>query len=88
MKVEVVFTSTGCSSTLGNFTSGDRAFVSREHAAHLVDEARCARYASGEPPAPPADGEVADKTDRHIVGTFKTTDAATPSARNKKPKGT
>lgn len=86
MKVEVVFTSSGCSTTLGNFASGDRAFVSREHAAHLVDEARCARYATGEPPAPLAEGEVADKADKHVVGTFKTTDSATPEKRAKKGK--
>lgn len=54
MQVQIVFTAFGSSSLLGNFAPGDRARCSAEHARHLVEEVRCARYADAAPPPPAA----------------------------------
>lgn len=45
MQVQIVFTSFGSSIQLGNFGPGDRMRCSAEHARHLVNQVRCARYA-------------------------------------------
>lgn len=51
----VKFTSFGANSVVGGFGPGDVARVSDEFAAHLVDEAKVAKYADDQPqaPAPP-----------------------------------
>lgn len=54
MQVQIVFTSFGSSSQLGNFGPGDRMRCSAEHARHLVEQVRCARYADGAAPQAPA----------------------------------
>lgn len=46
---QIQFTANGCCTWLGNFAVGDLARVSDEAAAHLVNEARCAKYVGGEP---------------------------------------
>lgn len=51
MLIEVIFTVTGCCSAIGNFAPGDKARLSGPIARHLVEEARCAKYAQ----APVAD---------------------------------
>lgn len=48
MQVAIVFTTYGSSSALGNFGPGDEARCSAQHARHLVDEVKCARYALAE----------------------------------------
>lgn len=58
MQVHIVFTKFGSSSQLGNFGPGDRMRCSAEHARHLVDDVRCARYAQAEPPQAPADHQT------------------------------
>lgn len=58
----IKFTASGCCSALGNFASGDIARnIDDALAAHLVDEARCAKYLplvkappAAEPAAAPA----------------------------------
>lgn len=57
---EIIFTARGSSSQIGNFAPGERMAVDESIAAHLVDEARCARYAeqpasvAAEPASEPA----------------------------------
>lgn len=62
MQVAIVFTTYGSNSTLGNFAPGDRARCSAQHARHLVDDVKCARYASASAPvqasAPPTTAAV------------------------------
>lgn len=52
MQVQIVFTSFGCCSAIGNFAPGDTARIGEAMAAHLVYEARCARYAAAPMPEP------------------------------------
>lgn len=47
----VKFTSFGSNSVVGGFGPGDVARVSDEFAAHLVDEAKVAKYADEQPQA-------------------------------------
>jgi hypothetical protein len=61
MLVQIKFTVFGCCSAIGNFEPGDTARVSAEMAAHLVDEARCAKYVTPavqaeQPAEPPSRG--------------------------------
>lgn len=61
---QIKFTATGCSTWTGNFSPGDIARLDDAAAKHLVEEARCAEYVSGEPktePAKPAAKTVAKK---------------------------
>lgn len=44
MVKSIEFTVTGCCSAIGNFEPGDTARLPADIAAHLVDEARCAKY--------------------------------------------
>ncbi len=45
MQVEIIFTSYGHCSALGNFAPKDSARVDAALARHLVEEAHCAKYA-------------------------------------------
>lgn len=51
MQVQIIFTASGSSSATGNFAPGDLLRCSADLARHLVEEARCARYAQGDQPA-------------------------------------
>ncbi|WKB52306.1 hypothetical protein [Eleftheria terrae] len=55
MQRNIIFTHTGHSAQLGNFTAGDQARVPDILARHLVEQARCAKYLleiqNGLPPA-------------------------------------
>lgn len=57
MQRKIIFTHTGHSAQLGNFTAGDQARVPDALARHLVEQARCAKYLleiqNALPPAPP-----------------------------------
>jgi hypothetical protein len=57
MLKHIEFTAFGCCSAIGNFEPGDKARLPADIAAHLVDEARCAKYsepvAAPEPKAEP-----------------------------------
>ena len=45
MQVQIIFTAYGSSHLTGNFGPGDTLRCSTEQARHLVQDARCARYA-------------------------------------------
>ncbi|MFC0677521.1 hypothetical protein ACFFGH_06610 [Lysobacter korlensis] len=51
MQKQIEFIALGSSGLIGNFKPGDRARVPATLAAHLVDEAKVARYADAPPPA-------------------------------------
>lgn len=68
MQVQIIFTATGSSSVTGNFAPGDMLRCSAERARHLVEEARCARYADGDTPATGAATPPAIKTTKRQRG--------------------
>lgn len=45
MQVQIIFTAYGSSHLTGNFGPGDTLRCSAEQARHLVQDAKCARYA-------------------------------------------
>lgn len=55
MQVQIKFTASGSSSLTGNFAPGDTFRCSEAHAAHFVNEARCAVYMDAKPSDPPAE---------------------------------
>lgn len=74
MQVQVIFTAGGSSSIFGNFAPGDTLRCDAEQARHLVEDARCARYAMPEVQTPadtqqPAEpSRPANKRTRRNVG--------------------
>ncbi len=60
MHVQIIFTAGGSSSTFGNFAPGDTLRCDAEQARHLVEDARCARYAASPVQTPAADQQPAE----------------------------
>lgn len=68
MQVQIIFTATGSSSAIGNFSPGDTLRCSADLARHLVEEAQCARYADSAGHAGVASTAPATKTTKRQRG--------------------
>ncbi len=68
MQVQIIFTASGSSSATGNFAPGDTLRCHVDLARHLVEEARCARYAQGDQPAAGPATAPATKTTKRQRG--------------------